>query len=176
MFTAKTQEIDHFFTTPIISVYNTLMSKALSLIQLCVWILYIFTITYLLIDATYYFFSPKSPVAFYYFFLKAFDPIYYIKWLTHLTQIIISWLHWLVLIFYVFNIPIGPRWICKIALPIRLILDIFGRNYEMNIYESLYKTDLQIFWIVLGASISIYIPSYIACYLYAYGNKDQRKL
>lgn len=117
------------------------------------------------------FFAPHSPSHLYFEFLYVFDPVFWGLYSLNLLQIVLNLLHALPLLLYIWRIPLLRPRFWRYLLILRLIFDITGHSYEMNHLVSMYHADPLLCLLVFLSSISPYIPSYVACWRYAFGTE-----
>lgn len=119
--------------------------------------------------------DPQSPKYFYYFFLYHFDNRFYLPYLANWAQIILNLFHILPVIFYAMRIHILPKRFWQAMLILRLIFDITGHNYEMNLYISYFHMKTSIGLLGAATTLGLFLPSYIICFQYAFGNLNSMK-
>ncbi len=59
----------------------------------------------------------------------------------------------------------------KIFFFVRLLLDIFGRGYEISFFKAFLATDPLLAGMAFGLSLTVLLPSYLALGIYAFRRK-----
>jgi hypothetical protein len=139
-----------------------------------IWLIYGVTITGIHVDMTRLFFTPRSHVQFYYYFLRTFDPGYTIIWSLHAVSIVILWTQIVSLWLFINKTSWGQQWIWQALFILRIFLDIIGRQYENQLLASYYQSEFSVFVIVAAAGMMINIPWYLATWHYAFRKGSSR--
>ncbi len=132
------------------------------------WEAYLIILLISLFTKAWNFFLPASPIHLYFSLLKAFDPSYIFLQTINACQIFLSLLHIFPLVFYIYRIYVFTPKFWQYLFILRIIFDLTGNSYAMKTLISFYNEDPLLGLAVLIQSISTYIPSYIACYCYAF--------
>lgn len=122
----------------------------------------------LTVRKAYNFFAPHSPNYLFFEFLYTFDPVFFGLYFLNLIQIVLNLFHALPLLLYILHIPLYRPRFWRYLLIFRLIFDITGHSYELNHLVAMYYADPLVCLLVFLSSVSPYIPSYVACYRYAF--------
>ncbi len=138
-----------------------------------VWILYIAFLTSLIGRKVYNLVTPTSPNYFYYFFLRTFDPIFFVPYILNYAQVIINVIHLIPLTLYIFYIPAFNRRLWQTLFIARVIFDILGHTYEIRILTSFLHDNPLTCLFLTAQSVVPYVPSYVACYRYAFSQSSQ---
>lgn len=140
------------------------------------WIWKSYAAIYLLLVAQklYALFSPDSPVFLYYFILRAFDPALNLVYSIYVMHILLTTIHCIPLLFYVYGIRFLNPEIWRILFILRCLFEITGHSYESNILLAVYRIGLSHFLLTAAVHIIPGIPSYVACYNYAFRNSDKQ--
>ena len=120
----------------------------------------------------YSIFTPDAPEHLYFQILCAFDPDLPIAYILAVLQIVITVFHWFPLALYIFERPLGPRWLWKVMLVLRVILDVAGNSYAKNVLVSRYQTDPWLSFLTFLFIALPYVPWYWACWRYAFLRKQ----
>ncbi len=133
-----------------------------------VWLGYFLVLLMYVGQATYRFFVPGETTHLYFTILYAFDDIFLLNYLVNLCQITLNLIHLVPVLLYIFRMRVFNAKFWQYLLILRLMFDIFGHSFEMLSLRSLLYLNVKVFLFVLAQSVSVYIPSYIACYRYAF--------
>lgn len=132
------------------------------------WEVYSFILLFSVLRRAWNFFSPSSPIYLYFYLLKAFHPFYTFLYAVNVWQIFLSVIHILPLVLFIYRVPFGNPKFWQYLFILRIIFDLAGNSYECDTVISFYHEDPLLGLAILIQSISTYIPSYIACYQYAF--------
>ena len=132
------------------------------------WEIYLVFFAVLIFKNTYDFFALHSPVYIYFLILRFFDPAFLFIYFINLIQTILNLLHLIPLGLTVYKIRFLPTKFWQYLFILRVIFDLFGHSYDKNILVSFYHDDSIIFWFSCARIFFFYMPSYIACYFYAF--------
>ena len=119
------------------------------------------------------FFSPGSDISFYYSFLCAFNVGFFFTYVLNLAQIFINLFHALPLTLYALGLSWGSARFWQYLLASRLIFDLTGHSYEWLSVVALFKTEPRIAFLISIQFLIFYLPSYVACYHYAFKQKQK---
>jgi len=133
-----------------------------------IWEGYLVLIIALAAGKAYNFFSPRSPQHLYFQILYYFHPLFFIPYFLTLAQILFNILHCLPLALYIYRIPLSQPQVWKCLFMLRVIFDLTGHPYEMNTLVSIYHADPPICLLTLLLAVFPSIPSYWACWRYAF--------
>ncbi len=140
----------------------------MSLKKIWLWEIYFFILLLFIFNKAYRIFSPDSSIHFYFSVLNAFHPLLIFIYLLSLIQIFLNIFHCIPVFCYIHKIKIGGPRFWQTLFILRIIFDVVGHSYQIKYLTSLYYFSPKVFAFVFLQSISIYIPSYIACYRYAF--------
>lgn len=140
-----------------------------------IWLIYYFIYISILSQKAILFFTVDSPISLYYFILYSFDVSFYIPFFLNFVQIIVNILICIPLLLFILRIRFLSPKFWQHVLIVRLILDIVGHSYAVNELQSFYFMNNRIGIIVFLATIAIYTPSYLACFLYAFRQEELLK-
>ncbi len=140
-------------------------------LTLLAWCSYFFVIVSFAYINAFEFFSPSQPKHLYFFILFAFNASFYISYALESFQIFFNILSCFCLALYIFRIRLFTPTFWQHVFILRCIFDLIGHSYEMNYFLAYYNTSILFFWILIGTAILTYIPSYFACFEYAFGNR-----
>ncbi|MBN1869736.1 MAG: hypothetical protein JW847_04070 [Candidatus Omnitrophica bacterium] len=130
--------------------------------------------TYLIIALVFTFknvaglFMPDSESFLYYLILRVFHPFFYIIYTSHVLQVLLGAIHCIPLFLYTYRIRFLSADFWKALFILRCIFDVTGHSFELNSLISVYQSKPQLFWSVLAIFVIPHIPSYLACYWYAF--------
>lgn len=132
------------------------------------WLTYAAFLFLLITKKVYHATAADSPSYIYYYFLKAFNPIFMWPYFFNCIQIVLNIVHLAPLVLYIYNTPFLSRRFWQALLIARLVFDLLGHSYEMQTLASFFHDNLFTFAYLLIQFAAPYIPSYIACYRYAF--------
>ncbi len=112
--------------------------------------------------------NPQSPVYSYYHILMAFHEDFTLFFLLNAASAILTFFSLLPLFLYVFQIHFLPALIWQWFFILRVIFEIFGHPYELKLLKALFYSNIWYAASFLALSLVLLIPSYIACYRYAF--------
>ena len=135
------------------------------------WVIYFFIFFNVCLQHARDFFAPNSDIMFYYSLLYAFDLSYFFSYFLNLAQILFNLLHAVPLALYACGIYWGTARFWQWLLAGRLIFDLTGRTYEWLGVIAFLKTDPHLAFLISLQFLIFYIPSYVACYRYAFARK-----
>ena len=116
--------------------------------------------------------SPLSPVNLYVNMLAAFDKRFYITYFACALQILLNIIHLIPLALYIRQTPfLNPKF-WQYLFILRILFDIVGHPYETKTLTSLYYSNHRILMILFVQTALTYLPSYIACYQYAFNRTN----
>ena len=133
-----------------------------------VWKIY-FAVTLLFVaKKAYYLFDPNSESFYYYFILRAFNPFFYVIYTAHVLHIMLSIIHCLPLFFYIYRIRALDPEVWKSLFILRCIFELTGHSYEITQLTASSYSRPELLAIVVIIMVIPHIPSYLACYWYAF--------
>ena len=139
-----------------------------------IWGCYAVIATLVTLAVSFDFLVAADAKSFYYHTLVAFSPVYWWAYAAAVAQNLFSLIHILPLFFFVSNIRIGWPAVWECLLVFRLIFDIAGHQYEFKELVAAFHSS-TLFGILYACSIILFwVPSYSACYLYAFHRKTAR--
>ena len=135
-----------------------------------IWFWQGYFLFYLMLAAqeTYRFFAPDSPLRFYYYFLYHFEYRFLLKYLLHYLQVILVIVHIVPLMCFILKKRFLHPDIWKYLLILRITFDIFAPFYVLSELSAYLKTEPWLGVIILCIRYINFLPSYIACYQYAF--------
>jgi len=136
-----------------------------------IWEVYFCIHFFFVAKRTFFFFTSHSPVNFYFFILNSFHPYFQISYGAAFSQILLDIAHLVPLFLYITRQRLWDPQIWQALFLLRIIFDIIGHPYEIHDLMSLYHYDPQVCLKITLLSVSAYIPSYIACFQYAFNQK-----
>jgi len=136
--------------------------------NLWVWKAYFIIYLYLTADSAYSFFSPASPMFWYYHTLIAANDFFIIPFSLNAASIILNILTLVVLYLFLARRAWLSVKFWAMIFSLRLFCDIFGKSYERKILQAIFHDDPATGWMAVGMLVSLSLPSYIAFYLYAF--------
>jgi hypothetical protein len=133
-----------------------------------IWEAYFVVIFIFAIRKVYALVIPSSEDFLYYFILRSFNPIFYIVYTAHVIHVLLGLIHCLPLLLYIHNIRFLNPEVWRYLFVLRCIFEIIGHSYQLNNLTALFYSNPTLLASVLIVSLLTYIPSYIACYWYAF--------
>lgn len=143
----------------------------MSKLSTTVWVCYILLVVLMCAGKYEILLVPGEPQNTYYHILMAFHPINSIYYYAAVIQLLINCIHILPLFLFIFNRRFGPHILWQTLFFTRILFDIIGQNYEINEITGLFQENIKIVLLFCLASVVLWAPSYIACYLYAFRTK-----
>lgn len=134
------------------------------------WAWYVYFVIYLAIvlSNTVYFFSWKNQIFWYYQVLMAVDIWFLYPYLLNALAIILNIVTLIPLALLIRGIYIlSPRF-WGYFMFLRILLEFFGKSFEIKFLQSLFYQDRVAVWASLGMLITLTLPSYIGLFLYAF--------
>jgi len=133
-----------------------------------VWKVYFIIILLFVTKEAYHLFTPGSPQFLYYFILRSFNPLFHIVHNTRVIHVLLNIIHCAPLFLYIYRIRFLNAEVWKYLFILRCIFEITSHSYEMNWIVALYHVNPKHLLLVLAILITPHIPSYMACYRYAF--------
>ena len=115
---------------------------------------------------------PTSFLYIYYHVLMAFHPAYFIPYILALGQVFFSLVSLVPLFLFVFRIPFLSARFWQWALVLRIIFDLTGHAGEANQLISISHANSEWFISKIVLTGIMFIPSYGACFKYAFRWKE----
>ena len=140
-----------------------------------IWKFYCLYFSLFVIQNARQMFVPFAAKNFYYYFLFSFHPFFYFIYALAIAQVLLNIIHLIPLWGYAFDRPAAFPSLWRILLPMRFIFDMAGHSYEAQFLQALYCTHPQFFYLAVLSSVLLYLPSYTACFLYAFADKTAKK-
>lgn len=137
-----------------------------------VWEIYFVIMLAFAVKGLYTVFSPNSESFLYYFILRSFDPVFYFHYSAYVLQVLLNTVHCLPLFFFIYQIRFGYPGVWKLLFVLRCVFEVIGHAYGMNTLIALYHSRSKYFPLVIVAMTVPHIPSYVACYWYAFRRSD----
>jgi len=145
----------------------------MSQIQKWIWEAYFVIALSFAILKVYHLCAPGSPEFLYYAILRYFSSIFNITYGAHVIHVILNLVHCIPLLLYIHRINFLNSTVWKILFILRIIFEIFGRSYEINTFTALHYSNPKAFLFIIVSLIIQIIPSYFACYQYAFRQQDK---
>jgi len=141
--------------------------------QKWLWEAYLAIILFFAAERTYHLFNPGSPDFLYYSVLKSFGADFYFTYAAHVVYVVLNIIHCVPLFLYIYRIDFLSPKIWKFLFILRCIFEFTGRSYEIKELTSFYHSNPLIFLLILLFTIGPYIPSYFACFRYAFLSREK---
>lgn len=119
------------------------------------------------------FFGTDSPSQFYYAVLYSFNNIFAFDYSLNVMQVLLNIFHLAPLYFFIYKKWTNKQELFRYLLAFRLLFDILGHSWEANFLAGIYQLKPILCYILLAGLALLYLPSYYACYVYAF--KDLNK-
>jgi len=116
----------------------------------------------------YYFVSPGSSEHLYYAMLRAFDPGLFMAYNAHVFYILLNALHCIPLLLFIHRIRFLNANFWKFLFVLRCLFEVAGQNYQVNAVKALLHANSEMLILFIAIMTVPLIPSYVACYLYAF--------
>lgn len=133
-----------------------------------VWEIYLILLLGFVLRKFFNFFYPQSQSYIYFRILYAFDPFFFSSYLFNGIQVTLNLANCIPLILYIYRISWLKPVYWQYLLIFRLIFDIIGHPFELNHIVAAFHNNPKACLFFFIQSISIYLPSYIACFRYAF--------
>jgi hypothetical protein len=133
-----------------------------------IWKIYLLILLLFVIKDAYHLLMPNSQIFFYYFILRVFDPTFYAAYTAYVMRILLNTVHWIPVFLYVYRVRFLSVEFWKCLFILRCIFEIIGHTFEMNVLASIYHAKPKILLTAFIIFIIPHVPSYIACYGYAF--------
>lgn len=133
------------------------------------WLPYFAILLHLITRKTVLFFNSDSPIYMYYSILSAFSFLFEFRYLFNFIQIILNIILCIPVFLYFSNKSWGDASFWKVLFILRIAFDICGNNFELQGIIASYYVDPRYSLLLFGSLTFPYIPSYVACFKYAFG-------
>ena len=137
-----------------------------------IWEAYLIIILVFAMRNLYDLFSQDSKSFLYYFILRSFDPTFMLHFSAYILYVLLNIIHCIPLFLFIYRIRFGNPEVWKLLFVLRCFFEVIGHSYDMNALVALYHAKPKL---LLPASVIMiipHIPSYLACYWYAFRNSD----
>jgi hypothetical protein len=132
------------------------------------WTTYCVLIVVFVFKETYFLFAADSEIALYYLILRAFDPSFYLAYSAHLLRLLLTLIHCVPLMLYVYRVRFLPAVFWQFLFIARCLFEIIGNTYEITGLLAYSHQHPELVWIGPVFLVLPYIPSYVVCYVYAF--------
>ena len=141
-----------------------------------IWKIYFLVYSSVILLSSLGFFQASSSIHLYFNIIQAFDNVFLTSYIFWGLQIFFNLLHLVPLFLFAFRKSFlsAPLW--QTLLLFRVFFDITGHSYELNQILSLYYANPKTAIYVTLLICAMHIPSYTACYLYAFHRDEVLKL
>ena len=133
-----------------------------------VWKIYLFIFSFIIIRNAFDLLTPNSFLYLYYHTLIAFHPGCWIFYILAILQTFFNLLGLVQLFLYVFRICFFTPRFWQWMIVFRIIFDVTGHNAELKTLLSIYYNSQGMFLSTLVMVVLFGIPSYAACFQYAF--------
>ena len=148
------------------------MSKKANLL----WVAYFYFFFIYSIAQASAFFGLDSPSQFYYAVLYSFNNIFAFDYSLNVMQILLNLFHLAPLYFFIYKKWTNNQELFKFLFAFRLLFEVIGHSWEMNFLAGIYQLKPISFYILMAGFALLYLPSYYACYVYAFKKHNKKKL
>ncbi|MCA9399245.1 MAG: hypothetical protein KC618_05820 [Candidatus Omnitrophica bacterium] len=124
------------------------------------------------------FFTPGSRIYQYFFYLRQFDQSFIFDYLLNTTQVVLNLIMLLPILLYTHRLKLLSAKFWQYLLILRFIFDICGHPFALHNLTALHHSNPKIAILVYAQILLFRLPSYAACYFYAFQYKTiwQQKL
>lgn len=136
------------------------------------WKIYLFIVTPFYLGSLAGIFDPNSPFYAYYHILIAFDTDYTLLYFLNIGSILMNALALVPLLFFTFHIYFLPARFWQWFLFLRLFFELTGHAYEINFIKSMMHANNIYSIPSFLFAILLILPSYIACFKYAFTTQE----
>lgn len=143
--------------------------------QKWIWEIYFAIVLFFAVGKIAFFFDPGSPDYLYYSILRSFGPSFFNAHTAHIVHVFLNLIHCLPLLLYIYHINFLNTKFWKCLFVLRCIFEVTGSSYEINTLTAFYHSNPKLFLLILLSMIGPLIPSYFACYQYAFQSQDKWK-
>ena len=138
-----------------------------------IWDAYLVIILTVTLRDFYALLTPQSESFFYYFILRSFNPVFYLHYSAYVIHVFLSAAHCLPLFLFIYRVRWGNTEMWKLLFVLRCVFEVIGHSYDMNVLAALYYSNNKFIWLAVSFMIVPYIPSYIACFWFAFRSNDE---
>lgn len=135
-----------------------------------IWGIYLSIYIFIVYTNTFRFFSLKSPMPLYYHIAIAFDTSFLFQYCLNALSIMLNALSIIPFFLFITQKQFLSLTFWRYLFIFRLAADIYGRPFEFKFFQSIFFQDRTVAILVLGTSIILIIPSYIALFIHAFGH------
>lgn len=132
------------------------------------WEIYLMLIILLIGSKAYFLLTPGSQDQLYYYVLRTMDPEFLFVYYARVIYIILNAIHCLPLFLYIHRIRFLSAGTWKFLFLSRCLFDIVGQNFEINTIYAYSHTNMKLLFLLVIGTVFPQIPSYVACYRYAF--------
>jgi len=132
------------------------------------WLTYFYFFFIFSIAQASAFLGVDSPSQFYYAVLYSFNDIFALEYFFNVTQILLNMVHLVPLYLFIYKKWTSNQELLKFLLFFRILFDIVGHAWETNFLAGIYQLNPYLCWTLLAGFGLLYLPSYYACYVYAF--------
>jgi len=143
--------------------------------QKWLWEIYFTIVLLFAIQKIYHFFNPGSSDYLYYSILNSFDSSFFNAYTAHMVHVFLNLTHCIPLLLYIHRVDFLNTKFWKCLFILRCIFEVIGSSYEANMLTASYHSSPKFFLLELLFLIGPLIPSYFACYQYAFQSQDKWK-
>ncbi|MCX5681298.1 MAG: hypothetical protein NT079_03355, partial [Candidatus Omnitrophica bacterium] len=136
------------------------------------WKIYFFPYSLVILLNLLFLFSEGSPINQYYRILIAFKQSYFILYSFYAARMIIEILALIPLFLFVFRIRLFPAFVWQILFGARIFTLFSGHFYEWSAMRALMHANPIAAICAMASAVLFAIPSYTACYIYAFKRKN----
>jgi len=141
--------------------------------QKWLWEIYFTIVLSFAILKIYRFFNPGSSDYLYYSILNSFDSNFLNAYKAHMVYVFLNLIHCIPLLLYIHRINFLNTKFWKCLFILRFMFEVIGNSYEANLLTASYRSSFNLFLLELVFIIGPLIPSYFACYQYAFQSQDK---
>ena len=138
-----------------------------------IWKVYALYWTILVVGRNVNIFSPDSERYLFYHVLGAFHHSFFVLYYINVVNSVLNVVSLVPLYLFCFGRKIFPDSLWRTLFVLRVGFDVCGNYYDLVSIKSLFATDVGLALQVLLGGIFTTIPSYAACYLYAFDKKNR---
>jgi len=140
----------------------------MSKIQRFIWEIYFLIVLLFTFRNTFHFFDPHSDIYLYYQILNAFDPLTRFIYSFNFLQITLNVVHLLPLALFIYGKRLFPAIVWQALFILKVIFDTAGHSFEIKILISTWYASHLAAIIHFVSSTAIYVPAYVALFMYAF--------
>lgn len=136
------------------------------------WKIYFLFYTLIILFNILILLSGESPISQYYCVLIAFKQSYSIQYYLYISKIIVEGVSLIPLFLFVIHRRAIPVTIWQILFGARIFFLFAGQSYEWNVFKAMMHGNSTTTIAALFLAVLFAIPSYIACFKYAFRQKQ----